>query len=140
MGLRDGFATSQDRETQGVEVNFGDFSVTLARAGGANKRYSKVLAEKSEPYARAIELGQFDNDTATNLLHEVYAETVVLGWKGEGLRGALVEGEIPDCTPENVLAVFKDPDFGANFFAAVQAEASKLSLFKVQTTKAASGN
>lgn len=74
------FDTDRSAEETGIRLNYGEFSITIARAGGANKRFSKMLERRLEPHQRAIQAGLMDDDRARKILAEVFAETVVLGW------------------------------------------------------------
>lgn len=73
----------KDLETQGIDLAFGGGRfITVARSGGSNRKYRTLMAEVYKPHKRALENGTLDDDTAGRLLREVFAKTVVLGWKG----------------------------------------------------------
>lgn len=76
------FATNKELEQQGIEIDYGDFSITIARAGGSNKKFAKVLTEKMQPHARSLKNETMDDGLADKLHAEAYAEAVILGWKG----------------------------------------------------------
>ena len=76
------FETSKDLEQAGIVVDYGAFKFTIARAGGANRKFSNLLDRKLRPHRRAIQAGMFDDDTAQRVLAECYAEAVILGWEG----------------------------------------------------------
>lgn len=118
------FKTDENLETRGVVLNYGDFKITVARAGGANKKYQKVFEAKTRPYRRAIQAGTLDEATDKKAMAETYAEAVVLGW--EGMKDA-EDKDLP-FTRENVVKVFLDlPDL----FADVVDQATKVSTFRV---------
>ena len=110
--LYETFKTNEELEAQkGVVLDFTHFRVTILRAGGANKKYAKALDRKTKPLRRVIQNEQLDNDTANNLLRQLYAETVVVNWEtnvdGEWVQGIEgPDGELLDFTRENVLMTF----------------------------------
>lgn len=134
------FETDRDLETKGVIVNYSDnFRVTLARAGGSNRKYAKLLEQKSRPLRRAIETDTLDNETALNLLKEVYSEAVVLNWEVNENRHDLTkepkwvpgvedrEGKVQPFNSKEVMRVFRElPDM----FTEIQQQASRASLFR----------
>lgn len=85
------FETDANAEVNGIDIDYGDFYVTVARAGGANDRFGQVLREKMRPHRRAFDLAG-DNPSkeldalADRLAAEAFAETVVLAW-GSKLYG-----------------------------------------------------
>ncbi len=132
------FKTDDDLETGGVVLNYGEFKIRIARAGGANKKYSRVLESKSRPHRRAIQAGTLDESTDLRLFAEVYAEAVVLGWsrvvKGKDGKESEVQNELlgPDgeeipFTKENVIKVLLDlPDL----FSDIREQSTKVSTFR----------
>lgn len=77
------FETSADMEKSGVWLDFKDYGkIKIARAGGENFRYMKAFETAFRPHRKLIEMGAFPEDEARDLLIDVYASTVVLGWEG----------------------------------------------------------
>lgn len=75
------FANDTSREQQGVTINLGETgSIQVARAGGSNVRFEKRLAELTKDHRRAIQNGLMDEKQAKQILAQVFAETVVIGW------------------------------------------------------------
>lgn len=138
------FKTDTSLEQSGIYLDYGTFRVKIARAGGANKRYAKLLETKTRPYRRAIETETLDNNRGQALLQEVFAEAVILNWEVKdeakdtwktGIEGP--NGDILPYTTENVLAAFRLlPDL----FLDIQSQASKVALFREDAQEAASGN
>lgn len=128
------FATDQKAEVEGIVYNVTPkISFTLARAGGANARYSKVLAAKMRPYTRQIDDGSIDIDLVNDIWIEVFAETVLLGWKG--ITDA--KGNEISFTVENAIALFKQlPDL----FFDVRDHAGKMANFRAQEITDVVGN
>ncbi|MEE8518136.1 MAG: hypothetical protein V3S98_03310, partial [Dehalococcoidia bacterium] len=80
-GMYKAFKTDDLLETKGVEIDYGTHRVTIARAGGANKKYARVLEQKTKPYRRAIATETMDDARAMELLQETYAEAIILNWE-----------------------------------------------------------
>ena len=123
------YRTDSNLETSGIFLNYGPNShgdpmrIRIARAGGANKAFSKALERITRPHRRAIQTGTLSNDLADSLMKEAFAETVVLGW--ENIEGP--EGEILDFTKENVIRVLDDlPDL----YADLREQANNVALFR----------
>ena len=139
------FKTDTRLEQEGVIIDYGQFRVTIARSGGANKRYTKILEAKTRPYRRAIETETLDPARGNDLLREVFAEAVVLNWEvlvdeekqewKPGIEGP--NGDILPVTYENILSAFRLlPDL----FLDLQAQSQKVALFRADEQAAASGN
>ena len=120
------FATDLKAETDGFVHRVSDkISFTLARAGGANARFSKAMEVKTRPYRRQIAEDTMDIALANTLLIEAFAETVVLGW--EGITDKETGEEIP-CTPEAAVKLLTAlPDL----FNELREAAAKQSNFRV---------
>lgn len=136
------FKTNDELENQGVSLNYGSFKIVIARAGGSNKKYTKIFEAKIRPYRRAIQAGTLDDATDKRVMAEVYADAVVLGWakidREKQPDGNYVDkvtnGVIPGpdgqdmpFTKANVIKLFTDlPDL----FSDVIQQANSVSLFK----------
>lgn len=129
MSLYKTFKTDPSLETSGVDLNYGanesgeQIIIRIARAGGANKAYEKALANKIRPIKRQIQTGTVAEATLKEIMREVYAETVILGWEG-------VEDENGDPLPftsENAKKLFVDlPDL----FSDIQGQAQEIAIFR----------
>lgn len=144
MSMYEQFKTDPELERNGVQVDYGEFRVTLARAGGANNRYQKVMEARAKPFRRAIQSNNLDNSTAQRLLREVFAETVVLNWEVK-VNGKWKKGiESPDggkdllpVNAENLMLTFENlPDL----FLDLQDQAASAVLFKQSLQEEAGGN
>jgi hypothetical protein len=123
------YATDTDRETEGDWIDFAAAGLVLllARPGGSNKRWDKVLDEKTKPYQHMTIEGELD----ARLMRETYAEAVVLDWRR--LDGAPLD----PYTAEACVALFEAyPDF----YRDVRAVASKRSLWRKKGLEADAGN
>lgn len=134
MKMYEAFQTDAELETAGVWIDYGDFKICLARAGGANKKFVKLMEQRTRPHRRAIETETFDNDRATLLLQDVYADSVIMAWETKvddkmvpGIEGP--DGKLLPVTKVNMLATFKAlPDL----FKDLQEQAAKNALFRTQ--------
>lgn len=148
MGMYGDFRSDPTLEQGGIVLDYGAFRVTVARAGGSNKSFQKLMEQKARPYQRAIQAGAFDNERAGELLRDVYASTIIKDW--ETRFPAAVEGEYewkqgiegPDgallpFTKENVLKTFVAlPDL----FTDIVEQAGKAALYRASLREAAGGN
>lgn len=129
MSLFKLFKTDEGIEKSGIVLQYGKtedgrpINIRIARAGGSNTRFTKLVEQKTKPYRRQIQNDLMDPKVGDELMMEVFAEVVVLGWEN-------VEEE--DGTPipfnrENCISVFKRlPDL----FKDVQEQATKSALFR----------
>ena len=147
MRMYEQFKTNPALEQTGIELDYGDFRITIARAGGANKKYLKTLEAQTKPYRRAIQNEVMDNDRAMKIFRLVYAQTIVLNWKtrigaeddpesyfAEGIEPPesnpdvpLTEDQLLPVTVENIVQAFENlPDM----FLDVKEQAEKSVLFR----------
>jgi hypothetical protein len=147
MGLRKLFKTDEKIEQQGLWLDYGDTRIRIARAGGANKKFAKVLDRKTKPYRRALAAGTMDNDRADTILRETYAESVILDWQtkvgGDWISGIdpedahLPAGELLPVNSDNVLLVLTAL---ADLYLDIQSQAQSIALFRAELDEAAAGN
>lgn len=124
------FETDEALEQAGVKVDYGAFYFQVARAGGANTRYRDLMRQRLAPHKRAMATETMSDDLANNIMRDVFAETIVLGWgstkHGDGKMLAR-DGAAIDFTTENVKALFKQlPELAAD----VMAQAQSMTLFR----------
>ena len=139
MSLYKQFATDKNVERDGVVLSYGknsknkDINIRIARAGGANIRYAKLLEAAIKPYRRQLQNETMDNGVAEDITMRVYAQSVVLGWEGvEDENGNGME-----FTVENCMKLFKDlPDLWAD----IQSQATRASLFRQDILEADAKN
>lgn len=126
------FKTDPDREVQGVVINYGDEAwFKVARAGGANKRYLTVMADRLKPFRRQIQTETMDEKVADSIVMEVFAETVLLGWGSkvgdedvDYIEGP--DGERLEFSKENAIRVLTDlPEL----YRELRAESERLATF-----------
>lgn len=142
MSLYSQFKTDSNLEQTGVVLDYGNFRVTIARAGGANKKFERVLDAKTKPYRRAIQTETMDNKRGLEILREVYAEAVVLDWQTKTEKGwekgiEAEDGKLLPVTVENILLTFNNlPDL----FQDIQEQANKAALYRQSIREAESKN
>lgn len=142
--IYDVFQTDQDVEKSGIKIDYGPFYFLIARAGGANKRYSTRLEALLKPYRRAIQTETMDEKVGLDLVAQAYAETVILGWGHVDKDGKVVDGVVLgrdgkplELTVDNVKRVLLDlPDL----FKDLREQAEKAALFRVQVKEADAKN
>ena len=133
MSMYETFKTDSGVETAGVRIEYGDFRVTVARAGGANKKFAKILDRKTKPHRRALQLETMDPEVGKRLMIETYAEAVITNWESlrdgawkQGIEAASGDALLP-FTTANVIATLEAlPDL----FADIQEQAGKVALFR----------
>ena len=139
MTLYKQFKTDKHLENEGIELEYGVASngkpivITIARAGGANSKFQKLMALKVKPYKRQIDNGTMDDETGERIAREVYAEAIVLDWQNVEFPILDNDGQPTDeteflpYTPANCVRLFTDlPDL----YADIREQASSASLFR----------
>lgn len=132
MNAYDMFSADKAKEADGIWLDFGTFRIKVARAGGSNVKFAKIVEEKTRPYRRAIEQNLMQPAAAERVMAECFAESVVLNWQVQvedqwvdGMHSP--EGEIVPYSKAAVVQTFIDlPEL----FGAVQTEAGKLANFR----------
>jgi hypothetical protein len=128
------FKTDSTTEQTGIWLRYSPtMRIRVARSGGGNVAFAKALEAKSKPYRLAIKNEMMDNELGKQILIEVYAETVVLGWEGvTDERGK----DLPH-SRENVVKLLTDlPDL----FQDIIEQSSKMALFRQQQLETEAGN
>ena len=128
----DVYDTDSDKESEvGVEIPLNDgISINVLRAGGSNKKYARAFYRITAPYQRRMNSGQLDDDTSDRLMMEVYAESIVVSWKGIRRKG---DTEDLPCTKENIMNLFKG---SRNVFTIVKEVANDLAQFQLAEAEA----
>lgn len=123
MDLRKKFGTDQGFETDGVDVHLGDDAyITIRRAGGANRAYVECTRRLLQKHRRAIAADTMTDTESEALMAEIYAETIVIGWRGIELDGTTLL-----YSRANVLRLFQElPDVAK----VVQEEAQRAANFR----------
>lgn len=98
------FETDKDMEQTGIWVDYGSFRFKVARAGGANEKYSRLLRNRMKPHRRKVQTGTMDEETAAIILRETFVDAVLLEWTGVVDR----EKNPLEFTRENANKLFTD--------------------------------
>jgi len=108
---------------KGIALDYGDFQIRVARAGGSNSNFARMLRTKLKPYKRQVDLGTMDDAVAQKILAEVYAESVILGWSGV----TDTNGDVLEFNTENAVKLLLDlPDL----FTDIQRQAENFTNFR----------
>lgn len=152
MSLYSQFETDLEIEKTGIELvyNMGAGKAVvfkIARAGGGNIRFQKIMAAKTKPYSRQLATETIEPATLDKIMREVYAEAVMIGWwtasdfgTDKEARAPFVddkEGHPMEFSRPNVVKLFNElPDL----FMDVQSQAQKVALFRKQVLDEQAGN
>lgn len=135
-----------DLENSGVVRDYGQYRVTIARAGGANKHYEKTLEEVGKPFEVAAATGSMDNQLAVKIMQKVYVKSVIRNWEvkdedGEWVQGLYDprDGSVLEFSRENVERVLADQSLH-DLWTDIQATATRGSLFAASIEDARAGN
>lgn len=131
MSLYKQFKTDEKFETEGIIIEYGTgangkpISFRVARAGGNNQKYLKLLESRTKPYRRQLQNDSLDLKVAEKIFLEVFVDSVLLGWENvEDATGVLLP-----FTRDNAIKVFTDlPDL----YNDLREQAAKSSLFRVE--------
>lgn len=117
------FKTNAKLEKEGIIIDYEAFKFRIARAGGANSDYKRILRAKFRPFRHQFETETISNEIAKKLLIEVFAESVVLGWEGVCDE----DGNEIEFNKENCVKLLTElPDL----FNDLQEQASNYKLFR----------
>ena len=99
------FETDPGLVEKGIWVDLGEEAGEwlLAFAGEGNKEYQRELEKRLRPYRVAMDVGSvMMNERVQKIVQEVWAEKIVLGWKG-----VIGDDKQPiEFTKANVMMVF----------------------------------
>lgn len=129
--LYDLFETNSGAESAGVWVPLGPARFKLARAGGANENYLKTARKRLGPFQASLE--SLPEKALTDMALGLFVDTVLLDWEGVVDRSGAV-------LPFSKEAAKKLLTELPNLFAALRAEAEKMSNFSAKNLEAAAGN
>src|SRR5258708_7325682 len=122
------FGTDSKKETDGIVIEYGSIRVRIARMGGDNSKFSRIMRELAKPFKRMIAEDLLPEEAGRKLLHGVYARSIVLEWSGvlddDGV-------ELP-FTVENCVAMFER---WPEFFGFVEEESAKVANFRTATAE-----
>lgn len=132
--IYDAFGANKSFEKDGITVDYGPAGkFILARAGGSNKKFAKVLEARYRPYRRQAEAGTLDNEVAERLMAEAYAEAVVLGWEGVTDRNG---DPIPFSRDTCISLLLELPDL----FSEIREQAGQFANYRILENEEDLGN
>lgn len=129
------FATDPKVEQEGVWLEYPsyDFAIRVRRAGETNRTFAQRMDAKLKPYKRALDTGTMDPTVLLRVSREVWAETIVVEWKGVVDE----KGKEMPLTRDNVIKLFTDlPDL----FNDVIMQSKDAGLFRKYLAEAEAGN
>lgn len=142
--------TDPEKERNGVPLDFGDYRVTLARAGGANDKYELELERLLKPVRRLLAVGKLDKAKERELVFTAFARTIVRKWEtlarsmngadaagAEWLDGIDLRGKLVPATEANLVAVFTALP---GVFLDLQEAAKSDQLFRLEQREDDAGN
>ena len=140
--LRKMFETVPSLEEQGVVLNYAPgVEILVARAGGSNKKFNRVITRLSKPHRRAIEAEILDEAIGNALLVDAYVTAIIKGWKGitKDLithNSADAEEELP-FTKENVASLLTEQP---NLFTDIQKVAENMRAYRIEVLESEAKN
>ena len=142
------FTTDEKLETEGIWLDYGEFRVKIAHAGGANKKYLTYSEMKTRPVRQAIRTGTMHEKRSEAMLFDIYAETIILDW--EILKSTNADGEPTweqgihkkggGKMPFNKGNVLKTFNALPRLFFDIQQSAQSIALFRQETMEEDSKN
>lgn len=140
--LRKMFETDKSVEREGVIVEYAPgVEIKVARAGGANKKFAKVMQRLARPHRKAIQTDSINEDLLLGLFITAYAQTIILDWKG--ITKDLITHDDADAetelefNAENIEAVLHAQP---NLFQDIQRTADNIALFRADILEEDSKN
>lgn len=146
MSLSQQFKSDEDKIKKGVPVQYAanpDKTVPtffISRASAANKDYQKELRRTFKPHETAMRLKTLSDEKAGELLRDVFAKTVLLGWENvlkSDVTGNKEDIGYCDFNKENAVQLFVSlPDL----FDDLNAQANDAALFRDDSLEANAKN
>lgn len=127
------FETDKNFEIQGIWIDYGSFSFLIARAGGANEKYARILRQRMKPYRRQVQNNTLDEELSHKILLGAFVDGVLLDWKDVKDR----DGNALEYNRGNAVKLFTDlPDL----FRDLQIQATNMTLFRKEVLEEDLGN
>lgn len=133
------FKTDSDVEVNGVILDYGDIRIRIARAGGANKKFNRLLTARLKQYKRQIDTESLDEEVASEVMIETYVDGIVLNMevkdKVNSTKALAVytpgildpDGNVLEFNRTNAIAFFTNlPEL----FKDVQVQSTQVALFR----------
>jgi hypothetical protein len=82
------YGTNTTFEQEGIDLHLGgDCYITIRRAGGSNRAFLEAFRRVTAPHRKTIERGALDPETDDALGIDIYAASIIVGWRGVVLNG-----------------------------------------------------
>jgi len=118
------YQTEADIEMDGVIIPFKKGrSITIRRAGGSNQAYTDYAAMRFKETKRQTKTGDVEEDVAREVMYDIYATKVVIGWAGWKDK----EGKDIPFTKQNCMKLFQE---SREIYAIIFEEAQNLDNFR----------
>lgn len=145
MELADMYGSDSTLERDGIPLKRGRMTFLIARSGGGNLRYTKVLTAKTKPHRRTLQMAAKNMDERSlrllqRLQMETFAEACMLGWEHEiHGKGKAVDktGKILDFSVANCMLLF---DQMPALFDDLASEADNIAAFRQEAIEASAKN
>ncbi len=125
MNPYDLFKTDTKMEQDGIVLDYGEFSITIARAGKSNAKFRGLLSTTLKKHRRKIDQDTLSDDLSDKIMIEIYADSIILGWAN--FTGP--DGKAMVFDRENVIKAMTDlPDL----FADISEQANQASNFRAE--------
>lgn len=155
------FKTDDQLERKGVWLDYGTFKVLVARSGGSNMKFQKLLDSLMKPYKRQIEAESLPEAKGQEILRTAFVRSVILGWEvavnedGDAIED---ENDLPVDWEERTMTVgLHSPDGGKpitfneenvtkaltalpDLFIDIRQQSGRAALFKEDIREAEAGN
>lgn len=124
MACIENIKTDLQKEDKGVWLDF-ELGIRLKIARARNSAYRELMRELTEPYRKDIREDGIKLEVLEDLLRQVRAKTILLGW--ENIED---KAENPiEYSPEQALAFFNDPEL-RDFYTFVVMASENMENFK----------
>lgn len=134
------FDTASNEEAEGVWINYGEFRVRVARAGGANLAFTHAQDRRARVLRRT---GTPTMQRLQAMMLELVAETCVKGWEvqqdGQWVSGMIDPASL-ELVPFSVAEVKKVFEALPNLAQAILGEANSMELFLAEELEGEAGN
>lgn len=140
--LKSLYGTNPQLERDGVWIeNFPTtgMRIKLARAGTTNPRFRTILERLTKPHRRAIVNETIDPELSQDLMMQVYAQAVIVGWEGIPVPVELHSAQ-EECVPYSPEAALRLLRSYPDLYNDIQELAGKLTTFQQTVREDAAGN
>ena len=117
------YVTDDSLESEGVELDFDGFFITIRRAGGSNIAFQSKMAEIIDSQGKDVsgKIRKVEDDK--QVLYSLFANYIVVGWRGlKDEKGK----EIP-FSPKNCIDLFNSSD---EIYIHVSTQSTQLNNFR----------